>query len=148
MNGFFQWHIVWFAHDKFILGVSGVFLNEKEQVLLLRHRFWADGSWGLPGGYVRKKEQLEDALKREVMEETGYSVEVEALLRIVSGYKLRLEASFTGHIVDGELRIDRKEIIEARFFDLDEIPIGLIGSHRELIDLAFRSSESLVGQND
>lgn len=79
-----------------MLGVSGVVCNEQGQILLLRHRFWRPGSWGLPSGYANRNEKLEDTLRREVREETGLEIEVARALRMVSGFRLRLEVRFSG----------------------------------------------------
>ena len=136
LRGTLQWVILWLAHDKFIVGVSGVIWNRQGQVLLLRHRYWKEGSWGLPSGYANRGETLEAALAREVREETGYEVRVSSLLRVVSGYKLRLEASWVGYVVGGQPAIDPGEVLEARFFDPLELPEGLLDTHRELIELA------------
>ena len=136
LRGTPQWYILWFAHDKFVIGVSGVILNEHNQILLLRHRFWRPGSWGLPSGYANRKEKLEDTLRREVHEETGYEVQITRFLRMVSGYRLRLEVSYAGRLNGGSFQLDPKEIIEARFFDRHALPVGLLPSHREIIALA------------
>ncbi len=137
LHGTPQWYILWFFHPKFIVGVSGVVLNEQQQILLQRHRFWKPGSWGLPSGYANRSERLEDTLRREVREETGYEITVSRRLRMVSGYRLRLEVSFLAHLVGGQFQLDPKEVIEARFFSLDELPEGLLPSHRDIIKLAF-----------
>lgn len=132
----FQWYLLWFGHSKFIIGVSGVILNNENQVLLLRHRFWEAGTWGLVGGNVNSGERLEDALARELREETGYRIKHPILLRLKSGYKLRMEASYLARLNEGTPRLDPVEIIEARFFDLDALPEGLISSHKEIVELA------------
>ena len=137
MHGRLQWYVLWLFNHKFIIGVSGVILDDKKRILLLRHRYWKAGSWGLPGGYVEQKEKLEEALCRELREETGYEIQVRALLRLVSGYKLRVEASYLGTLIGGEVRLDPKEVIEARFFAVDDLPEGLLPSHRDIIALAF-----------
>ncbi len=142
-RGRWQWYVLWLFHHKFIVGVSGVIFNEQGQILLLRHRYWREGSWGLPGGYANSGERLEDTLRREVLEETGYLVETQALLRMVSGYKLRIEASFVGRLLGGELKLDPKEVIEARFFSPDQLPDGLLASHRQIIALALAHQDSL-----
>ncbi|GCE49509.1 ADP-ribose pyrophosphatase YjhB (NUDIX family) [Thermosporothrix hazakensis] len=129
-----QWYLLWLTHSTFLIGVSGVILNEQEQVLLLRHRFWKPGSWGLPGGYMEAGEALDEALIRELKEETGYTIAVERLLRMVSGYKLRVEVTFLARLVGGELHLDSREVLEARFFAPDELPAGLLRSHRHLIE--------------
>lgn len=141
LRGTPQWYVLWLAHSKFIIGVSGVILNEQGQILLLRHRFWRPGTWGLPSGYTNKKEKLEEALCREVREETGYEIEVTHFVRMVSGFRLRLEVSFRGKLNGGTLVIDPKEIIEAQFFPRDGLPEGLLPSHCEIIKRAFSSPE-------
>ena len=70
-------------------------------------------------------------------EETGYQIHIRALLRLVSGYKLRVEVSYVGTLIGGGLCLDPKEVIEARFFAVDELPEGLLPSHRAVIALAF-----------
>jgi ADP-ribose pyrophosphatase YjhB (NUDIX family) len=139
LDGIWHWYALWLINSKFIVGVSGIVLNERGEILLLRHRFWREGSWGLPGGYVKRRERLEDALAREVREETGYQIEPVALVRLVSGYKLRLEASFLARLDGGELRIDPHEVLEARFFLPDRLPDGLLRSHQAVIALALSS---------
>ncbi len=63
------------------LRVCGIFI-QNEHVLLVKHRRFAESiqfpeeSWILPGGGVNYGEMLTQALKREVMEETGYTCEV------------------------------------------------------------------------
>lgn len=138
----FQWRTLWLAHDKFIIGVNGVILDNKNDVLLLRHSYWPEGSWGLPSGYAEHGEKLEDTIAREVREETGYEIEVKKLLQLVSGYQLRLEVSYLGKIAGGELKIDPKEILEAKFFPLDKTPEGLLEPHKALVEgLRYSSKE-------
>lgn len=136
LRGPLQWYILWFLHNKFIIGVSGVVLNERDEVLLLRHRYWKDGSWGLPSGYANSGEKMEEAIAREVYEETGYRIKTEGILKMTSGYKLRLELSYLGRLTGGNLKLEKNEIIEARFFDPASLPSGILPSHQEIILLA------------
>lgn len=134
ITGPLQWRALWLAHDKFIVGVSGVILDDEEKVLLLRHTYWPEGSWGLPSGYAESGEKLEDTLKREVKEETGYEVEVDRLLEVNSGYKLRIEATYQGRLVGGEEHLDPNEVKEARFFPLKNPPEGLLKTHKKIVE--------------
>jgi 8-oxo-dGTP diphosphatase len=131
-----QWWVLWLTQAKFMVGVAGVVFDDRDRVLLLRHRFWPAGSWGLPGGYVRAGEQPEAALARELREETGSAVEDVRLLRVVGGYRLRLEVFFSARLADGLRELDPGEVLAADLFPVDALPPGLLGGHRELIEQA------------
>lgn len=64
-----------------ILAAAGVVLNEEENILLVNT--YQDG-WVLPGGEVEIGENLIDAVKREIFEESGIEVEVGELFCISS----------------------------------------------------------------
>jgi len=64
------------------VGVDAAILDGQQRVLLLRR---ADsGRWALPGGWVDPGETAEQALAREVQEETGLVVTVGALVTVNS----------------------------------------------------------------
>lgn len=111
-------------------------INDEDEVLLLRHRFWKAGSWGLPSGYAKKGEKVEDTLARELKEETSLELQHAKLLKIVSGYKLRLEIILVGRVRPGTIHLDEGEILEAKFFKLDDLPQGLLDSHRQFVAAA------------
>lgn len=133
LAGRYQWRLLWLTQAKFMVGVAGVVFDESGQVLLLRHRFWPQGSWGLPGGYAHRREVLTEALARELAEETGYRIDQVMLLDVVSGYRMRMEVVFTARLAGGRFERDEREVLEARFFDPDALPEGLLVSHRALI---------------
>jgi 8-oxo-dGTP diphosphatase len=136
LGGRVQWRLLWLTQAKFMVGVAGVVRDDRGRVLLLRHRFWPEGTWGLPGGYAHGAERLEDALARELREETGYRIDGQRLLRVVSGYRMRIEVVYTARLAGGELRLDEREVLAAGLFAPGELPAGVLGSHRELIALA------------
>ncbi|MET9293335.1 NUDIX domain-containing protein [Streptomyces sp. NPDC003077] len=129
-----QWRILWFAHAKFMVGVTGVVRDDEGRVLLLKHRMWApERPWGLPTGYALKGEEFPRTVVREVKEETGLDVEAGRLVRLKSGYRLRVEVAYEARLVGGSLRLDAFEILEARWFFPDALPEGLQEAHRALI---------------
>jgi 8-oxo-dGTP diphosphatase len=66
------------------LAVGAVVLGADGRVLLVkRGRPPSAGAWSLPGGHVEPSESLEDAIVREVREETGLAVEPRLSLGVV-----------------------------------------------------------------
>lgn len=58
-----------------VAAVGGIVANEKNQLLLVRRaRDPGKGQWGLPGGFVDRNETAEQAVIREVLEETNLDV--------------------------------------------------------------------------
>jgi ADP-ribose pyrophosphatase YjhB (NUDIX family) len=56
--------------------------DDSNRVLCIRHRRRGRSYWTLPGGGPRGDEHLTDALQREVAEETGYKIRVDALFAV------------------------------------------------------------------
>ncbi|MCX5376697.1 NUDIX domain-containing protein [Streptomyces sp. NBC_00091] len=134
IRGPMQWRVLWLAHAKFMVGVTGIVRDDQGRVLLLRHRMWPEGrQWGLPTGYAVKGEEFGATVAREVKEETGLDVKAGRLVNLNSGYKLRVEVAYEASFVGGEITTDSFEILEARWFSPDELPSGLQESHRALI---------------
>src|SRR5215831_18850909 len=139
LGGGLQWRLLWLTQPKFLVSVCGVVRDDSGRVLLLRHRFWPAGSWGLPGGYAHRAERLEAALARELAEETGCRIGNVRLLRVVSGYRMRVEVVYTARLTSPPVRLDRREVLAADLFPPDALPDGLLRSHRELIALALHT---------
>ncbi|KUL44753.1 NUDIX hydrolase [Streptomyces sp. NRRL F-4489] len=134
LRGPMQWRILWLAHAKYMVGVTGVVRDHEGRVLLLRHRMWPqDRPWGLPTGYATRGEDFADTVVREVHEETGLDVKTGRLIHLKSGYKLRVEVAYEATLVGGTLKIDSSEILEAQWCTPTSLPAGLQPSHRELI---------------
>ena len=73
----------YFASDPTELGlsVSAVVWRGREILLMRRSD---NGHWGLPGGFVEVGASVADAARREVAEETGWSVEIGRLIGVYS----------------------------------------------------------------
>ena len=66
-----------------LVGVGGVVVREGRVLLVQRAREPLKGLWSLPGGLVEVGETLEEALARELREETALSVEAGPLLVVL-----------------------------------------------------------------
>ena len=65
-----------FFQDQFLVGVTGIIFNDKNEVLLFKHTYRAH-SWSLPGGYLKTGEHPREALEREITDPNvaGFLVE-------------------------------------------------------------------------
>jgi len=59
-----------------VAAVGALVVNDTSELLLVRRaRDPGKGKWGLPGGFVDRAESIEDAMRREVREETELELE-------------------------------------------------------------------------
>ena len=131
----YQWRLVWLRQSKFVLGTTGLVRDPDGRVLLVRHRFWPEGRQvGLPGGYAIAGETLEEAVAREVREETGLEIAVAHVVQVSSGFQLRAEVAYAAELVGGTWVLDQREVLSADFTPLDELPADLMPNHRRLIE--------------
>lgn len=93
------------------------------------------GKWVFPGGYVDRGEEITLAAVREAREEAGLDVRLDHLVNIYSyAGRAPVIIVYAATMLSGELAVD-DEGLEAREFDLDEIPWD---------DLAFRSTREAL----
>jgi ADP-ribose pyrophosphatase YjhB (NUDIX family) len=99
------------------------------QVLLVRRTMTpGKGRWTVPGGFVEFDEDPREAVVREVLEETGYRVQVARLLDVVFGREHDRGASlvivYLADLLDDQptRNVDEKEVDAVGFFSPDELP--------------------------
>ena len=96
--------------------------NDGKLVLVRRDIEPALGRWSFPSGYVDRGEIVEDAAVREVKEETGLDVDLDAFVGLYSGQDSPVVlAVYSAHVVSGSLEAGA-EVQEVRLFPLDELP--------------------------
>jgi 8-oxo-dGTP diphosphatase len=126
------------------VAVSALLFDEHR--VLLAHRRDIDW-WNLPGGGMELGETVEEAVKREVLEETGLVVEVGQLVGVYSKpQKQEVVLAFRCRKVGGVLT-ETEESRECRYFLPDNLPINTLPKHRQRIEDALLGQERAVVRN-
>jgi 8-oxo-dGTP diphosphatase len=100
--------------------VAGVILKQDNKYLLVQEKQpKAYGLWNFPAGHIDEGESAEEAAVREAKEEVGFDVEI---VKQINTEELSKHAFFA-KVVGGELRFPEDEIIDARWFSLEEITV-------------------------
>jgi NAD+ diphosphatase len=90
--------------------------------LLARHKGSAPGRYSTLAGFVEIGESLEDAVRREVAEETGVPVgQVTYVASQAWPFPSGLMVGFRACADDSSVRVDGEEILEARWFSRAEL---------------------------
>ncbi len=117
----FQLNIIRIFQDQFLVGVTGLIFNEKNEVLVFRHTY-RQRAWSLPGGYMNGKEHPKEALTREIMEESGFTVSIDWRMKVRTDRETaRLDISYIGTYIGGAF-VPSEEVVEARFCSLQNLP--------------------------
>ena len=109
----------------FSVRVTGI-LIEDEQILVVKQKLSASRNWSLPGGRLERGETLEQALKREIKEETGFIVEIGRLLYICdvgTSSNTVLHITFSIERKGGVITLPTNEYDENPIHDVRFIPI-------------------------
>ena len=130
---------VWLTQPRFAVTAGAVVSDERGRVLLLRHVLRKGSGWGVPGGFLTAGEQPEEAVRREVREETGLeldSVELAFVRSLENAHQV--EIVFRCRMRAAALEGLEKcfEIDGAGWFARDELPQGLGSDQRRLIERA------------
>jgi ADP-ribose pyrophosphatase YjhB (NUDIX family) len=112
-------------HPRFTATAGAIVLDANDRVLLLKHRYRSGSGWGIPGGFMERHEQPLEALKRELTEEVGLTITDERITHVRSFPHLKqVEMIFTCR-AQSEAKPKSGEVIEAEWFSIEELPIGL-----------------------
>src|SRR3954451_2165783 len=127
-----------------LLAAAGVIVQCSDARLLLQRRT-DDALWGVPGGALELGESLEDAARRELLEETGLIAGDLRLLDVYSGAEFFLRypngdeayvvgATFLAGVIEGQVaRPDGHEGVELGYFALSALPSEMSASNRKVL---------------
>ncbi len=135
-----------------MVAVGAVVLAPNGDVLLVRRKNPPlQGRWTLPGGKVEGGESLVEAVKREVLEETGLTVEVKELVEVVEVITPAPAPAFHYVIMDYlatspiAVPIAGDDALDARFVPLSELGnYDLTASVHQVIAKALRMLTRVV----
>ena len=116
-----------------LLQVGASVIVEDRQGRILLEKRTDNGLWGYPGGGTELDERVEDAAKRELLEETGLTANSMALFGVFSGPETHyvypngdevsnVDVVFLCRNWTGTIRPQEEEVSEIRFFSAADMP--------------------------
>jgi 8-oxo-dGTP diphosphatase len=133
-----------------IVGVGALLFDGDQVLLIQRGKPPLEGYWALPGGAVEAGERLEDAMIREVFEETGLHISADSIAtvfeRIMPDTEGRCEyhyvlIDFYCTIQGGELR-PGDDSRDARWFRIAELETLLVTAGTREVVLRCHGSQT------
>ncbi|HEX6101133.1 MAG TPA: NAD(+) diphosphatase [Thermoanaerobaculia bacterium] len=104
-------------------------VTHRGRLLLAQHKGRASKFWSTLAGFVEPGESLEDAVRREMFEETGLAARE---LRYFGSQPWPLPASlmigFTIEAADDRITLDENELAEARWFSREQLDEVMLSS--------------------
>jgi ADP-ribose pyrophosphatase YjhB (NUDIX family) len=132
--------------DRPIVGVGGVLIHRARALLVRRGHEPLKGEWSIPGGTVELGEELAEAVRRELKEETGLSVEPLEVIAIFDriqrvGRRVRYHfviVDYLCRLKGGKLR-PGSDVMDARWVRPNELaPYALTEKAESVVREAFR----------
>jgi len=125
------------------VGCGALIVNDNNETLLMKRGGDSrneTGIWSQPGGGVDFGEKIEDAIKREVKEELGVTIELHDFLtvtdHIIPGENQHwVSVSYLGKIVSGKPAIlEQEKCSEIKWFALNNLPENLTQPTKESVE--------------
>ena len=129
------------------IGVLVILINQKSQVLLAKRKnAYGAGTWGCQGGRFADLENIDQCVKRELMEEAGLIPKQWRLLGVVKEWQ---ETKFFVHFIvvctDWKGLVALKEPNKSEpwhWFDLNRLPEPILIGHKKGIELYLSEKQS------
>lgn len=133
-------------------GVAGIVFDETGRVLLMKRS--DNGLWGIPSGHVEPAETVNQAIVREIWEETGLEVQVKRLIGIYSDPVSQIfpypngkvshfiTNCFECQIIGGTLNKRHWETLDVQFFNVNQLPENLLSMHPRWLEDALEQEKT------
>lgn len=119
-----------------------IVLNEKNEILLQKRK--DNNLWALHGGAIEIDEDIFDAARREMYEETGLIADDLEFFKVYSGKKNHhiypngdevyiIENIFICKKYHGELKVQQDEVKELKYFAFSSLPKEMMLRNKEII---------------
>jgi 8-oxo-dGTP diphosphatase len=126
------------------------FNNGILEILLVKHAVGdSKGEWGLPGGFIKEKEGIDDAAQRLLWELTGLD---NIFLEQIKAFGKPNRIPFSRVITIGYYALIKREeydikagltVFEAKWYKMDEVP-NLIYDHNEILDFGLKKLQTRI----
>ena len=106
---------------KDVESVSKVIVRWKNKCLFLKRS--KEETWELPGGHLEVGEKFKDGAIREVFEEVSLKVNnINYYASQAWPFPSQLMLAYTCDYESGDIKVDGNEIVDAKWFDIDNLP--------------------------
>ena len=130
--------------------VFGFFAGKVKLLLVNRRNEPFKGKWCLPGGFVNIDEELEDAVARELSEETGLTgVRLEQMHTFGRcGRDPRgrvITVTFMGIVGEDKTKVEAgDDAAKAQWFDIEQVPKALAFDHNKVVKFAIEKLKARI----
>jgi 8-oxo-dGTP diphosphatase len=143
--------------DRHLIGVGGIVLRESS-VLLVKPTYGpAKGLWMIPGGFVDTSETFDEAIRREVLEETGVEIKPRDIISVRMMTRNRQFENEPEEINDlyvvlrcdhmkGEPQPSSAEVSDTAFLPLENAQVdrSVTGFTRQLLSFASKKFQGFI----
>ncbi|MBC7862804.1 MAG: NUDIX hydrolase [Bacteroidia bacterium] len=119
-------------------------INEQDEILLIQRKHPpCEGSWALPGGFLEMDETTEQCAARELLEETGVTIDVKELKHVAvfsevnrDPRKRIISVSYLAHVSKSEVQHKAgDDASNTDWHKLDQLPV-MAFDHAQIIECA------------